>query len=458
MSALDDLSPAHEEELVSTAESSELFHNWLNSNNQTRFIHLRWLDLSGVLRTRIVTREHCVELVKSNQFLRCAPNTLDVLLNSTYTPGLTLRGSHILQPDWTSVRRLTGWPSRSLHAAVMCSIVSSVPGRPLDYDICPRRALEKVLEKASTSFGLSFLVGFEVEFVVMKMSSDGECSLESAGIGYSSASGLRDPTFQYVEECVVALQEAGVQIQGFHCEGSHRGQFEIAIGPMPPMKAVDQLTLAHDSIKNIFATHGYVATMSPKPVASSDELANGQHTHVSLAPTINEEELLAGILKRLPLICAFCLPHDISYRRLSPFQGGRHVSWGTEDRSGTIRKIKRGHWEIRCIDATANMYLGLAVILSAGLLGIQHRESLSWKDSSECDEPDKNLPEEEPMPQDMPRSIEETLGYLEVHLHDIEAFMGGKIIRHYLTLNKVESERLRSMDMEEIHRLLLEVF
>jgi glutamine synthetase len=135
--------------------------------------------------------------------------------------------------------------------------------------------------------------------------------------------------------------------------------------------------------------------MSPKPI-DSKPLANGQHMHLSLQPTspLLEDSFLAGILKRLPGLCGFCLPLEVSYERLKPNEAGLSVAWGTDSRLVPIRKVKPIHWEIRCIDVTANMYSTLAAILGAGLLGLAGKESLIWPDIgvrenqfSDCSEP-----------------------------------------------------------------------
>ncbi|KAJ5447640.1 glutamine synthetase [Penicillium cf. griseofulvum] len=61
--------------------------------------------------------------------------------------------------------------------------------------------------------------------------------------------------------------------------------------------------------------------MSPKSVAS-DSQANGQHMHLSLQPASPplEASFLAGILKRLPSLCSFCLPLEMSYERLKRYE------------------------------------------------------------------------------------------------------------------------------------------
>ncbi|KAJ5207368.1 glutamine synthetase [Penicillium cf. griseofulvum] len=88
--------------------------------------------------------------------------------------------------------------------------------------------------------------------------------------------------------------------------------------------------------------------MSPKSVAS-DSQANGQHMHLSLQPASPplEASFLAGILKRLPSLCSFCLPLEMSYERLKPHMAGETVSWGTDSRLVPIRKVEPSRWEIR---------------------------------------------------------------------------------------------------------------
>jgi glutamine synthetase len=140
----------------------------------------------------------------------------------------------------------------------MCEIVETIALNPVpNCDLCPHHTLGNVLETALKTFRLNFLGGFEVEFMIMKTSSDGEMAPYSTGLGLMAVAGLRDPSFKYVEECIFELQESGVQLQSFHTEG-RRGQYEFALRPLPPMEAVDQLILVHDTIKRTFALRWYV--------------------------------------------------------------------------------------------------------------------------------------------------------------------------------------------------------
>ncbi|UKZ81788.1 hypothetical protein TrVFT333_009561 [Trichoderma virens FT-333] len=338
-----------------------------------------------------------------------------------------------------------------MYASVMCQVVENLPYLPEpNWGLCPRRALETVVDKAKQTLHVNFLVGCEVEFEIMKASEEGGFVPYSRGMGNYQVTSYRDPCFVHIEEAVETLLDAGVKIEAFHGEGL-RGQYEIALGPLPPVQAVDQLLMVHDTLKHIFARHGLVATMSPRPVPLRRQ-SSGQHTHISINPPRNEESFLASMLNRLPQLCAFGLPYGLSYERVKPVFAGNIVSWGTEDRNVPIRKIKAGHWEVRCIDATANMYLTLAALLSAGMIGCVKREPLLLKDTginTQCDETGGEM---------LPQSIDEALNRLEMTFEELEATMESKIIRHYLRVKKRDASLFQDMGSQAARDLMTEIF
>lgn len=215
---------------------------------------------------------------------------------------------------------------------------------------------------------------------------------------------------------------------------------------------MDQHQLVHDVIKHAFARHGLVVTMSPRPVPCRQQ-STGQHTHVSLEPPDLEEPFLTSILRRRPPLCALCLPHRLSYERVQPSCAGTSVAWGTGDRSGAIRKVKAAHWEIRCVDATSNMYLALAAILAAGIIGCSKSEPLLWRDTTLAARPGTGGGGGEPLP----RSIDEALERLGADSEELEAALESQVIRHYLRVKRFEASKVRDMDPEEV-RELMEVF
>lgn len=410
-------------------------------NPSLKFIRFQWQDYSGILRGRTVPIHHCLRLAKENKLVEVPPFTFECVLDNTPLPNHSQRGLDCLFPDWDSARTSAqSVVAEESYATVMCGVMrmrSSSPTRSL-FELCPRRALAKVAHKAMEVHGLSSLVGFEVEFEIMKVSADGnEIIPQSTGLE-------RFVIAAHVEECIHELQHAGVDIESF--QTGHRGQYQISLHPRPPLQAVDELLLVHDRIKRVFAKHGYIATTCPKPVASRQQTTS-QHMHISMSPPHAESSFLAGILKHLQALCAFSLPYDFSYE--CEQLDSEVVAWGTQNWEVPIRKISSGHWGFRCVDATANMYLTLAAFLSAGIMGIQNQESLVW--------PDTGIPEQLDPAAYLPSSLEDALCFLEAEADEIEEIMESKVVYRYIALKRFESSRMRK-DLGEARGLHIEVF
>ena len=123
---------------------------------------------------------------------------------------------------------------------------------------------------------------------------------------------------------------------------------------------------------------------------------SGAHTHISvhsghvkkgLQLSSVEKSFLAGVLAHLSSLPALTLPIPASYKRVIDglWSGGTYVCWGTENREAPIRLTNSAspssrRFEMRFIDGTANPYLVLAGILSAGYLGIRSNLELTISD------------------------------------------------------------------------------
>ncbi|GLI79956.1 hypothetical protein PoHVEF18_008304 [Penicillium ochrochloron] len=432
--------------------------NLRQANPDISFIRLQWVDYGGVLRAKILVIEQCLSLLASGKSLHAPPIALSCAVDGSVLPSTIPIGVCWLIPDWSSLK-----PSVIANTiTVMCGVAETTPScLTSNGDLCPRQALVKVVRQADRDWQLNFLVGFEVEFQVMKLS---DCKEEgmvpySRGLGHFAVAGLLDPCWGYVEECVLKLRKLGVHVDGLHPEGQ-RGQYEITLGPLHPLQAVDQLVLVHSVLKHTFNAHGCMVTMSPKPVAMSPDQMNGQHMHISMQPARpdQEEQFLSGILKRLPTLWPFLLPQEVSYERVAPFCAGDFVGWGTENRLVPIRKIKNSHWEVRSADATANMYLALAAVLSAGLLGIAEKAPLEWPDLSIGAWPNMTLDEIRAQADPLPRSLEESLSGLESNFAGLDSLLGERILQHYLDLKRYERSRVGEMGSEKARNLLIELF
>ena len=428
-----------------------ILNNLLSTKPHVRFIRFQWQDYSGILRGRVVPLEYGLRLAKSDTHVSLSPIAFQCQVDNTFIPWLDARGTHYMVADWPSLKVINEAGPGPSYATVMCSVFGKLPmNSGLNQSFCPRQALVDVVNAAAKQFDINFLVGMEVEFEVMRV-SDGNIVPMSAGFGRYAIDGLRDPCYQYLEEAVQELLEAGVSMQTIQAEGI-RGQYEISLGPLPPISAIDQLVLVHDTLKRVFARHGCIVTMSP--VTAEDPVqALGQHTHISINQISHETRFLAGILKRLPILCAFSMPYEISYARCQKYMGGEAVAWGSEDRAATVRKIKPGHWELRSIDATANMYITLAAVLGAGLLGIQHDEPFIWPDtgleenSSAISQADR-----------LPASLIEALDALNEGIQDLGSVVSTRLLKDYLSVKRCEAERLKNMEPTQLREMLIRLF
>jgi glutamine synthetase len=145
-------------------------------------------------------------------------------------------------------------------------------------------------------------------------------------------------------------------------------------------------------VKEVAASEGVHATFMPKPLEGVQ--GSGMHTHVSLFRGEDNaffdaadpyhlssvaKRFMAGLLHHAAEITAITNQTVNSYKRLVPgFEAPIHISWARNNRSGLIRVpiAKRGNAnatriEYRSPDPACNPYLAFALLLAAGLKGIE---------------------------------------------------------------------------------------
>jgi glutamine synthetase len=191
-------------------------------------------------------------------------------------------------------------------------------------------------------------------------------------------------------DIVLMLEEMGFEIEASHHEVAP-GQHEIDFKYASAIKAADQIQTFKLVVKTIARQHGLHATFMPKPLFGMN--GSGMHCHQSLFRG-NENAFydpndklglsniarhyMAGILKHARGIAAITNPTVNSYKRLVPgYEAPCYVAWSASNRSPMIRiPASRGlstRVEVRNPDPAANPYLALAVMLKAGLDGINSK-------------------------------------------------------------------------------------
>ena len=193
-------------------------------------------------------------------------------------------------------------------------------------------------------------------------------------------------------EMLLTMEEVGIEMECHHHEVATGGQCEIDMRFAPLVKCADNLMWYKYIVKNVAKRHGKTATFMPKPLFGDN--GTGMHVHQSIWKSgkplfagngyagFSEMGLhyIGGILKHARAICAFAAPTTNSYKRLVPgFEAPVNLAYSSRNRSAAVRipmyspspKAKR--MEARFPDPSSNGYLAFAVMLMAGLDGIENK-------------------------------------------------------------------------------------
>jgi glutamine synthetase len=238
--------------------------------------------------------------------------------------------------------------------------------------------------------GYSMQVGPEPEFFMFQIDENGVPTCRTN----DKASYFDLPPVDKGEEArremVQVLQSMGFEIEAAHHEVAP-GQHEIDFKYTQAMKTADNIMTFRIAVRTVAQKHGLHATFMPKPVYGIN--GSGMHMHVSLFkdganifydPSKTDglsdtcRYFIAGVMKHARANAAITNPTVNSYKRLVPgYEAPVYIAWSYRNRSPLIRiPARRGigtRIEIRNPDPSCNPYLGLAVILKAGLEGIKNR-------------------------------------------------------------------------------------
>ncbi len=303
-------------------------------------------------------------------------------------------------PDPTTFQVLPWRPSEDAVARMFCDI-RKPDGSSFEGD--PRQVLRRMVDKAADA-GYIFNVGPEVEYYYFR--SPGAPETLDQG-GYFDLTSL-DYASDLRRDTVLALEKMGIPIEYSHHE-SGPSQHEIDLRYTDALSMADAVMTYKLVVKEIASKHGVFASFMPKPLA--DAPGSGMHVHQSLVDfdgnnlfydesdplgynlSKTAKHYIAGILKYAPEFCLITNQYVNSYKRLiGEGEVPAYLSWARTNRS-TLLRIPgyRPHQpdscriELRSPDPAANPYLAFAVMLAAGLAGIE--EELEPADPVE----DRNL-------------------------------------------------------------------
>ena len=277
----------------------------------------------------------------------------------------------LLFPIPSTLNVLPWRPSHGKVVRMFCEI--RLPdGTPFRRD--SRLMLRHATERAA-SMGLTVQVGAEFEFYLFRTDENGfPTKVPFDRAGYMDVAPEDKGENVRREICLTLLDMGIVPECSHHEEGP--GQNEIDFRYADAMRAADDAMNFLTVVKATAQRNGLYADFSPKPLPG--ESGNGLHINLSLSSDDGADHLpafMAGILAHVAECTAFLNPTEESYLRLGEKKAPRYITWSPENRSPLIRipasSSDHRRLEVRSPDPLANPYLAYALLIHAGLDGIE---------------------------------------------------------------------------------------
>jgi len=342
-----------------------------------RFFLFNFTDLFGIQRAKLVPAQAVGDMQTSGAGFAGFASWLDM------TPA---HPDMFVIPDANTVIQLPWKPEIAWVAGDPW-----MDGAPVAQ--APRNVLQSLNARAQ-KLGLKMKSGVEPEFHLI--SPDGSAISDDrdtqAKPCYDQSALLR--RYDVISEiCTTMIDLGWGPYQNDHEDAN--GQFEINWDFGDCLETADRHAFFKFMVKAIAEKHGLRATFMPKPFANLT--GNGCHVHHSVW-TLDDQtcvfadeagalglsetayHFLGGVMAHGAATCAITNPTVNSYKRINApvTQSGAtwspsSVTYGGNNRTHMVRIPDAGRLEFRLADGAANPYLLQAVLLAAGLDGMERK-------------------------------------------------------------------------------------
>ena len=339
-------------------------------------LHLQFVDLEGTLKQLTVTVEQLDDAVDGK-----------IMFDGSSIIGFAPinKSDLYLHPDLSSFTVIP-WTVENGYAEArfLCS-VSNPDGTPYEGDT--RNVLKRTVDRAA-KMGYHVNLGPELEFFLFQIDEKGKPTTKT----FDQACYFEPAPYDLGERVRLEIYRT-LKAMGYTIEASHHevapGQHELSYKYADALGAADRATTFKWVVKTIAKKFGLHATFMPKPLYG--QTGSGMHVNISLFQNgknvfYDEDgqlqlsktafQFIAGLMENVKTFTAVTNPLVNSYKRLVPgFEAPCYIAWSASNRSALIRiPAKRGpatRVELRCPDPSANPYLAYAIIVSAGLDGVE---------------------------------------------------------------------------------------
>jgi glutamine synthetase len=422
----------------------------------TVWVRFVFVDHAGIPKTKAVHRDGFERRVRAGVGLAKGVLALDPSGMLHPESGLSPVGECRLVPDLSTLT-----PLPFARGQAMVAVNMTEPDATTPWEGCPRSALERVLGRLAER-GCRSVASYEAEFYVWGPDGPLDRTPYAASFALTTAA-------DFVAELAETLEEMGIRPEQCHAEVGH-GNLELSVGEAEALAAADRRVMVLEAIRGVAHGMGLQTTMAPKPYL--DQAGNGHHLHVSLYALEDDTPVLfdasgalssagsgfvGGLLEHLPAIMAFTAPSPNSYQRLAPgMWASAYACYGPDNREAAVRlaspvagaESATANVELKPMDVTANPYLALAAVLTAGMDGIER--NLDPGEPTTVDP--ATLSDEERASMGiypLPASLDEALDALEGDEVLIEA-LGEPLVRTHLAVARAQAKMAKELSPEEV--------
>ncbi|MEO0618400.1 MAG: glutamine synthetase family protein [Pseudomonadota bacterium] len=357
-----------------------------------KYVLSSWIDLHGIPKTKPVPMSDFEDLClgKGPQF---------AVHSISYVPELTPADSdQVMVPDLDAVY-VCPWDTST------AIIFADLFWEDKPYNVCPRQALKRAIRDAKDE-GYVGYAGVEPEFIAMRYDDEGRpvkaidddptdgVQPRRQAFGYDVEYSL--DSMPFLKDMIDMLEGLGWNLHDVVAEGAY-SQFELDFHYTNLLEMADRLVFLRIMLKEVAKEHGMFITFMPKPTVG--DWRSGAHINFSLQAVDEEGENLfgsrdngwsdasryavGGLMAHAEALTAITCPTVNSYNGLVPrvggFEGGTvtwaptNITYGYNNRSAQFRLPQSRYCiENRAADMCMNVYLALAMTVTAAVGGIQH--------------------------------------------------------------------------------------
>lgn len=401
-----------------------------------RFVQLWFTDVLGSLKGFAITPAELENALEEGM-------TFDGSAIEGYS---RVQESDMLAVPDPSTFEIVPWRGDDAPVARMFCDIRTLGGEAFDGD--PRCVLRRNLDRAR-EHGYTFFVGPEIEYFYFSSDNEPE-PLDRAGFfdltHTNEANELRRRT-------ILTLEAMGIPVEySFHENGP--SQHEIDLRYTDALSMADNVMTFRTVVKRVASELGVHATFMPKPIAGA--FGSGLHAHLSLFEgDVNAfhdpgdpqglskvgKHFVAGLLRHAREITAVTNQTVNSYKRLiAGYEAPTYISWAHNNESALVRipaptrdKESSTRIEFRSPDPACNPYLAFALMLAAGMKGVEEGYDLP-------EEATNNIFEMSPAARIeagidlLPQSLSEALDVMEQSALVVDAL--GEHVFDYFIRNK----------------------